>query len=64
MRLCSEVVKNYTLYICISFPCFRMDNVKTMKSILSIKHYKADPASAITNFLLRTVDKKDNWTIK
>lgn len=65
-KLCdtAEVVKKYNLYLGFSFLCFRIDNISTMKSILSIKHYKADPASAITNFLLRTVDKKDNWSLK
>ncbi|KAJ1523332.1 hypothetical protein ONE63_001203 [Megalurothrips usitatus] len=38
-----------------------LENLKSYKTVLSNSHYQADPASAISNYLLRTVSQTSVW---
>lgn len=41
-----------------------MDDMKAFKSVLSNTHYKADPASAISNYVINTMSSDSTWKYK
>ncbi|XP_026277330.1 uncharacterized protein LOC113205791 [Frankliniella occidentalis] len=41
-----------------------IDNMKAYKNVLSNKHYKTDPFSAISNYLQKTVAQNSSWQAK